>query len=83
MSKTLNVYQYEGPVLSFGRVVKDTWSAVTCAVSEKAARNNLAYRYKMEHGLSKSSRINLPDKVYAVGTVPEKSGQMSLEDITF
>ena len=81
--KTLNVYEYQGPVMSFGRVIKDDWTSVTTAVSEKKARNNLTYQYKKIYGRSVASSIDLPGDITIVGTVPEKNGQMSLEDLTF
>lgn len=56
-------YFYDGPVLSFGKVVEDRWWAETSAVSEEKARSNLAYRWKKQHGKIAATKITLPGKL--------------------
>ena len=56
----MNVYEYRGEVWHFDECVECAWNAVTYAVSEKKARNNLTYRYKKEHNYSPNTRIVLP-----------------------
>lgn len=56
-------YSYAGPVMSFENVMSSNWQASTYAVSEQKARNNLAYRYRKEHGMSVETRLTLPGKI--------------------
>ena len=44
----MNLYIYNGPVFEFERLLIDRWSASTRAESEKKARSNLAYQFKMK-----------------------------------
>lgn len=60
------VYAYNGPVNYFDRQIDKQYVAVTTASSEKEARNNLAYRYKMQNGFERNSRISLPGKILSV-----------------
>lgn len=60
------MYTYEGPVLEFGKVIDPKWSGVTWAVSEKKARCNLSYRFKVEHGKIAGARITLPAEIKEV-----------------
>lgn len=59
----MDKYMYEGPVMKFGKCIDLHWTAVTFAVSEKKARNNLAYRYKKDNGRVANSNISLPGKI--------------------
>ena len=61
-----NYYRYEGPVMAFDRCIQNYWTAQTYASSEKKARSNLAYRYKMETGRVASSNISLPGKLVII-----------------
>lgn len=63
----MNVYFYEGPVLEFDRIVANHWSASTRAISEKKARCNLAYQFKMEYGREPRSKITIPGKLIIKG----------------
>ena len=58
-----NLYMYSGPVEEFGRCIDSKWSAETVASSEKKARSNLVFRYKMETGRAPYSKISLPGKI--------------------
>lgn len=59
----MNLYLYDGPVASFGRVVKKRWKNSTYAVSDKKARSNLTYKYKKQHNLTADSKIELPGEI--------------------
>lgn len=63
MKKT---YSYDGPVYSFSTCIDKRYFGITSASSEKEARNNLAFRYKMSKGFERNSRITLPGKIKAV-----------------
>ena len=62
-----NRYYYEGPVLSFDKIIQDKWWGETVAVSEEKARSNLCYRWKKLHGRTAESKITLPGKILVVG----------------
>lgn len=55
-------YYYEGPVMSFGKCILTKWEGYTYAASEKQAKNNLAYRYKVIAGLAPTANISLPGR---------------------
>ena len=59
----MNLYFYDGPVMEFDRIVADHWSASTRATSEKKARCNLAYQFKMQSGKTPRSKITIPGKL--------------------
>ena len=59
-------YTYEGPVMEFERIVERHWTGSTIAPSEKKARSNLAYRYKMENGKTANTKISLPGEIKRV-----------------
>lgn len=56
-------YSYDGPVMEFNRCIANRWKGSTYAVSEKQARNNLAYQFKMETGRVARTAITLPGKI--------------------
>lgn len=56
----MGLYTYKGPVLEFGRCIENNWFGETYAVSEKKARNNLAYQYKVITGRLPRTKIYLP-----------------------
>lgn len=56
-------YQYDGPVMQFEDCVQPRWKASTVASTEAKAKNNLAYRYKKENGLTPNTKITLPGKL--------------------
>ena len=60
------LYRYEGPVTSFDKVIKERWSGYTTGETEKKAKSNLIYRFKMTHGYLPTSKIELPGKMIAV-----------------
>lgn len=60
MQKAKKPFSYEGPVLYLGNVIQRYWCAATYAVSDKKARSNLVYQYKVEHGLPINASIDLP-----------------------
>lgn len=56
-------YIYDGPVMIFERCVANNWRAETIAVSPSKAKNNLKFRYKKEHNMIASSKVDLPGQV--------------------
>ena len=62
----MKLYHYNGPVLGFDKIVANHWSASTRAESEKKARSNLAYQFKMENGKMPRSMISIPGKLNIV-----------------
>ena len=59
------LYSYRGAVTRRSYLYEDSvithdWSAQTYAVSEKQARNNLAYRFKILNGLPKNAMLGVP-----------------------
>ena len=63
----MHLYTYNGPVMEFDKVVANCWSASTRAESEKKARSNLAYQFKMQYGRAPRSRITIPGKLIIEG----------------
>lgn len=59
----MKTYFYNGPVLEFDRIIANHWRGSTIAVSEKKARCNLAYQFKMEYGRVPRSKISIPGKL--------------------
>ena len=59
----MKLYHYNGPVLEFDKIVANHWSASTRAESEKKARSNLAYQFKIENGKMPRSMITIPGKL--------------------
>ena len=62
----MKLYHYNGPVLEFDKIVANHWSASTRAESEKKARANLAYQFKMKNGKVPRSMITIPGKLNIV-----------------
>jgi hypothetical protein len=60
-------YNYEGPVVAFGKVIANRWRAETIATSRTKALNNLAYKFKQDAKLLPSARVNLVDKYLKEG----------------
>lgn len=59
----MKLYSYDGPVLEFDRIIANHWKASTRAESEKKARCNLAYKFKMETGRVPRTKITVPGKL--------------------
>ena len=70
----INTYTYNGPVLEFDRVIADHWNASTRAESEKKARCNLAYQFKMQSGRTPQSNITIPGKLNIIEGDEQHSG---------
>lgn len=60
-------YFYKGPVCEFGKLVQNTWSGETMAVSEKKARNNLIFQWKKKNNRAACSKVTLPGKIMIGG----------------
>lgn len=63
----MKLYSYNGPVLEFEKVVANRWTGSTRAESEKKARSNLAYQFKMQYGRAPRSKITVPGKLIVEG----------------
>lgn len=61
--KNMNRYIYKGVVYAFEKIVSRRWEAETRAVSPEKARSNLKYRFRNQHGYSKTVPIDLPDSL--------------------
>ena len=59
----MQLYEYNGSVMVYDRCVESFWKARTMAVSEAAARRNLAFQYKKQTGRTATVPVNLPDKL--------------------
>ena len=59
----MDKYAYDGPVRMYENVLTSHWKAETFAKSEAKARSNLAYQYKKAHGLDRSTKITLTEKI--------------------
>lgn len=68
-------YFYNGPVKEFDRIVANQWSGSTRATSEKKARCNLAYQFKMETGREARSKITIPGKLQILEGDDNKYGR--------
>ena len=62
----MQLYFYDGPVLEFDRIIANHWKASTRAESEKKARSNLAYQFKLQHGRVPRSKITVPGKLIII-----------------
>lgn len=54
------LFVYDGPVKEFDRIVERNWHGETMAESEKKAKSNLAYQWKMMHDRLATSKVTLP-----------------------
>ena len=63
MNEAYHKYEYDGPVLAFNTIVTSRWKGETMAISEKKARSNLAYQFKINNGQIAGSKINLPGDI--------------------
>lgn len=62
MAELKRYYNYEGPVVAFGKVIANKWKGETVATSRAKALNNLAYQFKKEAKMVPASRVNLVEK---------------------
>ena len=81
----MHKYYYDGPVLEFDFCVAHNWKATTIAPSEKKARCNLAYRYKMEHGMTPRAKVQIPGHFTKIEEIEKPNGmlysQISLDEL--
>lgn len=61
-----NTYEYNGPVMQFGKCIADRWKGITKAETEQKARSNLKYQFKYFTGRRPDTRIDLPGKIIIV-----------------
>ena len=59
-------YIYDGPVMEFNNLIAEHWKGETMAPSEKKARSNLIYKFKINNNRVASSKITLPGKIKLV-----------------
>lgn len=59
-------YIYDGPVMEFNNLIADHWKGETMAPSEKKARSNLIYKFKINNNRVASSKITLPGQIKMV-----------------
>lgn len=59
-------YTYDGPVMEFEKCITNKWKSSTYAVSEKKARSNLIYQFKIQNHRLPNTKITLPGKLKAV-----------------
>ena len=59
-------YQYDGPVMVFGRCVANHWRGETVAESAAKAKSNLVYQYKTQNNLVAGAKVTLPGEVRTV-----------------
>lgn len=70
----MNLYYYMGPVFEFDRIVVERWTATTRAASEKRARSNLAYQFKMKTGRVPGTKISIPGKLKIIEGDEQNNG---------
>ena len=56
-------YLYEGQVKEFDQIINPKWTGMTIAATEKKAKSNLAYQFKLETHKTANSKIILPGKL--------------------
>lgn len=61
-----NLYEYNGPVMEFGKCIADRWKGVTRAPNESKAKSNLAYQFKASTNRKARTSITLPGKIKLV-----------------
>lgn len=59
-------YLYKGPVMNFDTLLTDRWEGETVAPSEKKARSNLAYQFKIRNNCVVGTKIALPGKIILI-----------------
>ena len=59
-------FVYEGPVLSFGKIIQNKWIYRTKAETISKALNNLAWNYKRINQLKDNFKIELDQKYLIV-----------------
>lgn len=56
-------YIYKGPVVIFGKLVANSWSGETVAVSRQKAISNLSYQFKKANNIIENrAKVTLMDK---------------------
>lgn len=57
--KNKRFYHYCGPIIRFGKVVTNHWSATTFATSPQQALSNLTFRAKMKFKYDSKAKLAL------------------------
>ena len=66
MQSEYHRYAYDGPVFEHDRLVANHWKGETIAPSERKARSNLTYQYKVQNNRIPSIKATLPGKVVLI-----------------
>ena len=61
-----NLYVCDGPVMHYETCIEQNWHGETYATSEKKARSNLAYQYKMNCHRTPNYDIRIPGEIIMV-----------------
>lgn len=56
-------FVYSGPVLRFGKIISNNWSAKTVATSKEKAISQFMYRFKKDNNLEVWAKIELPGEL--------------------
>ena len=62
----MSKYIYDGPVMSFGKLITSNWHGETAAESEARARSNLTYQLKKQMHVNPATKFELPGKMKVV-----------------
>ena len=58
-----HIYQYDGPVMKFGKCINKRFKGETMALTESKAKTNLAYQFKKKYNMAPEEKITLPGKI--------------------
>lgn len=56
-------YRYSGPVVQFGKCICNRWTGETIAPTERKAKSNLSFQFKMQNRNAAGAKISLPGKL--------------------
>ena len=59
-------FAYDGPVMSFGKIIDKRWTYFTTAKTIKEALRNMSWNYKRLNQLSNNFKIELDEKYLTV-----------------
>ena len=64
-------FEYDGPILSYDKVICEKWKATTFAISKNKAINNLKFQANKHLGRTKNNKLTLlPERL-----VEDKNGE--------
>ena len=59
-------FEYDGPVLEFGRLVANRWRGETMAPTARKAKSNISFQYKRANNRNPGVKVSLPGKIKMV-----------------